>query len=242
MAKIYGERSHYLIFLDRINYIAAFVYSVLLIVIWYIVFIKNFDTISSSFVGLLVLLILFGPLFWFVHKQAKKHKRESNNYYDGRKGEYAIFYELKKLSDDYLVFQDIKIPNGKGNIDFVVLGPTGIFLVEVKSHRGGITFNGKKLLINNRQFKKDVLKQAMWQSLWLHRFILEKSNKNYFINPILVFSNNHTRVRFGTKPLKSVYVVQKAFLRKAILERASVFSVEEITKIEKILLSLNKKE
>ena len=242
MAKIYGERSRYLISLDGINYIAAFVYSILLFVIWYIVFIRGFNTISSSFVGLPVLLILFGPLFWFVYKQAEKHKRESNNYYHGRKGEYAIFYELKKLSDDYLVFQDIKIPNGKGNIDFVVLGPTGIFTIEAKSHRGRITFNGKDLLINNNQFEKNVLEQAMLQSLDLHHFILGKSNEDYFINSILVFSNKYANMKFGIKPIKNVCVVQKGFLRKAILEKPFIFSTEDIVKIEKILLSLNKKE
>jgi len=237
MAKIYGEKSRYLISLDRINDIAAFAYFILLFVIWYIVFIKNFDRISSSFIELFVLLILFGPLFWFVYKKAKKHKRESDNYYYGRKGEYAIFYELKKLTNSYLIFQDIKIPNGKGNIDFVVLGPTGIFLIEAKSHSGNITFNGKELLINNHQFEKDVLKQTMWQSLELHHFILGKSNEDYFINPILVFSSNHARMKFGIKPIKNVCIVQKAFLGKAILERPSIFSAEDITNLEKILLS-----
>ena len=240
MAKIYGESSQYLVERDRrYRKLAWYCLSLLVISLGYFLsLLKSRPTLTSAFVSATLFIIVI----FYINKKGEEFLNISDNYYHGRKGEYAIFYELKKLSDDYLVFQDIKIPNGKGNIDFVVLGPTGIFTIEVKSHHGRITFNGQDLLINNHQFEKNVLEQAILQSLNLHHFILGKSNRDCFINSILVFSNKYANMKFGIKPIKNVCVVQKGFLRKAILEKPSIFSAEDIIKMEKILLSLDKKE
>ena len=65
--------------------------------------------------------------------------------YSGAYGELRTLKELKKLSDDYYVLCDLKITLGdyvryRGNrnlksaqMDFTVVGPTGIFLIEVKN-------------------------------------------------------------------------------------------------------------
>jgi len=240
MAKIYGERSQYLVEQDRrYRKLAWYCLSLLVISLGYFLSLsKSRSTLTSIFVSVTLFIIVM----LYIHKKGEEFLNKSDNYYHGRKGEYAIFYELKKLSDDYLVFQDIKIYNSKGNIDFVVLGPTGIFAIEVKSHHGRVTFNGQNLLINNHRFEKDILRQTMNGALDLHKFILDKTGKDYFINSILVFSNKYAHMKFGIKPIKNVCVVQKGFLRKAILEKPSILSAEDIVKIEKILLSLNKKE
>ena len=65
--------------------------------------------------------------------------------YSGAYGELRTLKELRKLSDDYYVFCDLKIAlkdykryHGNRNLksaqmDFTVVGPTGIFLIEVKN-------------------------------------------------------------------------------------------------------------
>ena len=48
---------------------------------------------------------------------------------------------LTTLPDDYTVFNQVIVPNGKSfrELDFVVIGPNGIFAIEVKHHRGEIS-------------------------------------------------------------------------------------------------------
>ena len=55
----------------------------------------------------------------------------------GAKAEQAVAEALHKLPDDYFVFHDLEFSSF--NIDHVVLGPNGIFLVETKSQKGNIT-------------------------------------------------------------------------------------------------------
>ena len=52
-------------------------------------------------------------------------------------GEKRIGNILSKLPDMYHVFYDVKLHERKGNIDYVVIGPPGIFTIEVKYYRRG---------------------------------------------------------------------------------------------------------
>src|ERR1051325_10819091 len=52
----------------------------------------------------------------------------------------AVYIELEKLPDTYSVFQDVTVAGRsseaeifRGNTDFVVVGPTGIYPIEVES-------------------------------------------------------------------------------------------------------------
>jgi len=53
---------------------------------------------------------------------------------------------------------------GRGNIDHILVGPKGVFTLEVKSHRGTVTFENGTLLRDGIEFKKDFLKQAWAES------------------------------------------------------------------------------
>lgn len=53
----------------------------------------------------------------------------------------ALPGSLITLPDDYTVFNQVIVPNGKSvrELDFVVVGPNGVFAIEVKHHRGEIS-------------------------------------------------------------------------------------------------------
>ena len=60
----------------------------------------------------------------------------------GAEGEEKVAEYLNLLDDRYYVIHDIVLPGRIGNIDHIVLGPNGIFIVETKNHKGHITCNG----------------------------------------------------------------------------------------------------
>lgn len=70
----------------------------------------------------------------------------------GFEGENLVTDCLKNLDDSYYIINDIRLRHG--NIDHIVLGPNGIFVIETKNYDGEITCNGdiwiKKILYKKR--------------------------------------------------------------------------------------------
>lgn len=65
--------------------------------------------------------------------------RGSRNWLKGAEGERRVGAELAKLPDEYVVFHDYHPRGADGqraewNIDHVVLGPTGVFVIETKNY------------------------------------------------------------------------------------------------------------
>lgn len=61
----------------------------------------------------------------------------------GAKGEDKALSQLKSLPDSYTIFNQVEVPNSKSKtgvteLDFVVVGPNGLFVVEVKNNKGTI--------------------------------------------------------------------------------------------------------
>lgn len=59
----------------------------------------------------------------------------------GVEGEAAVLERLKNLPDDFVVLNRVKLPdetltNGRRELDFIVAGPTGLWVVEVKNTPG----------------------------------------------------------------------------------------------------------
>ncbi len=125
---------------------------------------------------------------------------------------------LQELPDDYYVFHDLEFPGF--NIDHVVLGPNGIFLVETKSQKGNITQEHDVLLRNGRKFFKDFLKQCWRQTYSLRDHLNAERLRGLTIKPILCFSRGFVEIR---GPVKGVTVLNASYLRPFILsQRGSV--------------------
>jgi hypothetical protein len=237
MAQVFGGQSEYLINQDHKFRNISVVGILLLFVLAFFIFgiIFSFGSISIGFSLFILFIILI------ISKKINLNIGNSYKYHRGRKGEYEICEELAKLPEDYSVFQDIKIKKEGGNIDFVVIGPTGIFAIEVKSHKGKISHENEHLLINGKRFEKNILGQTLSQALNLREFLKQKTGKELFINSVLSFSSPYASMRFGLKPVTSnIYIVQKSFLRQLILKNNSSISDSEIENVKNELKSIVK--
>lgn len=104
---------------------------------------------------------------------------------------------------------------GRGNIDHILVGPKGIFTLEVKSHRGTVTFANGRLMRDGQPFEKDFLKQA-WAECFAVREILAKWEiKEPSGEPLIIFSNAFVKV---SGKAKGVTVINLKFL-PTFLER-----------------------
>lgn len=230
MARMYGGKSDFLIKGDRRNYYYVIFIGVFLffaLIGWSVLVLNNFTNFSIT--TQYILGISFSIIVLYIGKITKSFKIASDNFYYGRKGEGAIWCELMELSDTYVVFQDI--PSQQlGNIDFAVVGPTGIFAIEVKSRGGFIRYAPEKYL-----------KQARGEAQLLHDLIKEKTGIDRWVEPVLVYSNYFARVRFGKKLIEKVHVIQKGWLLDILTDGQGAFNENEIKKIESALIPLVKK-
>lgn len=206
MAFFHGNKSQYLINQDFKHSIIGLLIVIGLFPLWYLWFVR-FHNVYYTTTGFVVLAVIFGPIFYYAYKKINWHEKISDQFFRGRKGEYAVFYALTKLPDTYEVFQDVQA--GRGNIDFVVVGPTGIYTIEVKSHVGNVTYDAKKFLLlrNGYPFEKDFLKQAWAETYTVRDFLKDKTSRDFRPEPILVFSNRRTTMKFGTNSVNGVYVI-----------------------------------
>jgi len=233
MARIHGKGSKYLIRQDWVSRIFSVIYLLILGLVLWAIFVENLanlSTISSTVTA----IILVAPLTWFIYRLYKKQRETSGRFSKGRKSEEIILNELSKLPDDYVILQGLEIKGG--DIDFTVVGPTGIFAIDAKSHSGEITFNGKELLRDNASFEKNILSQSKNEALRLQKIILERTDRKYFVTPVIVFSSPFARLKFGSKPVENVLIIGKEFLNKAIMEKSPDLSPKEVLRVEKEVL------
>jgi hypothetical protein len=74
-------------------------------------------------------------------------EKERKNWEKGAAGEKSVAHTLSKLPDEFRVVNDVATPFG--NLDHVVIGPTGVFVIETKDWRGVIGADGKGELTRN---------------------------------------------------------------------------------------------
>ena len=102
------------------------------------------------------------------------------------------------LSEGYLVLNDI--PFKYGNIDHAVIRPDGtIFLLETKSHKGTVTTDGKRILINAKPLKTNPIGQVMRSIRWIKDLAKRLSGKNPWIVAVLVFPNARVIIKRSVK-------------------------------------------
>ncbi|MFA6522717.1 MAG: nuclease-related domain-containing protein [Patescibacteria group bacterium] len=161
----------------------------------------------------LLWLLAVLPLLWLF----SKIKLRTDKFNRGLVSENEIDDVLKQLSEEYVYLSE-GLNTARGNIDKIVVGPTGVWALEVKSHSGQFTFDGEHLLRNGSLMGKDFLGQAYAEAKTLQEIINSKVGLNIPVQPVLVFSNKWARVRLGLKQYKGVYIVQKAWLTKLLNE------------------------
>lgn len=134
----------------------------------------------------LVVLVIFDREVSVADKEMRKI--EFHNYFTWGRGagaELVVKRSLMTLSDDYKIINDFQ--TGKGNIDHICIGPTGIFAIETKSYKGIISYIDGKIKRNGKDLERNCLGQVKWGSAFLNQLIEKSTGKYRFVVPVLVF-------------------------------------------------------
>lgn len=183
-------------------------------------------TLSSTIIG--VLLICLALAFGISILLSKK---KLVLYYKGAKGEENVASELTKLTSEFVVFNDFMPgkPNlfkPQKNIDHIVVGPSGVFVIETKNWSADISLDKGLILYNGQKPNTPPLQQARERTKltkeWLEKQLDEEVDLTY--HPVVCFASN--QIKDANIYVSGVQVCNLTALRDCI-ENALVIPINE---------------
>lgn len=132
-----------------------------------------------------------------------------NTYRSGIKGEKQTISIIERLPDGYEALTSIPIQydNQKTELDMVVIGENGVFIIETKNHKGTIygsfddyEFSQHKIGQKGGEYTvpmKNPIKQVKRET-WIISNYLKSKNINVWIQGIVFFSNPKTTIHILT--------------------------------------------
>lgn len=139
-------------------------------------------TLNQSLVGILFFLLAVVAavlLAW--------GDRRLGNYLKGAKGEEWVAHELSFLSSEYTVFNGLHLASGKENFDHIIVGPSGIFVVETKNWKGSVEFRDGKLYAGGKEPSRPPLRQVKAATAELVAYIDDAGHGGIPIHSVLCF-------------------------------------------------------
>jgi len=139
------------------------------------------------------------PALKYMERLFDREIRRARAEDDGAAGEREIIPHLKKLPDTFTVVSDLDFADSYGNIDHLIIGPTGIFSIDVKNWKGTVAADGKgELLLNGRPTDKPVVRAFTARTMDLKDRIKALTRLDPFIQCVFVFPHTHIQAKWGT--------------------------------------------
>ncbi len=187
------------------------------------------------------LLIPILPLSLYLFYKAYSNYNLAVRWLTGYNGEKKVAKVLKKLKK-YRIINDVPLDN-KTNIDHVVVGKNGIFVIETKNIKGKVYVNGKswkRIKIKNGKkllVKENPINQARRNAYLLARYIKKETGKNYPVKALVVIANNRVkkRIKNSRTPILTIKEVNK-YIRR--YKTRNPISKQEIKEIENAVMKL----
>lgn len=234
MRKLKGSRN-YLRNQVRKNFAKAAFCLFMFFVILSIVGLSIFYALTSillDFMGLLVSLVPLGAFYYFLHRY--------RIYNGGWAGEKQVAKLLgSRLSDDYLLLNDLHLRSGGGDIDHIVLGPNGVFVLETKNWSGEVTCNGDEWQRPGRGgFKGSPSLQVKRNAAKIKRIIDSSPSlklPNVWVEGVVVFTNNHAALHLNN-PTVPVLTLPQLVDHVTYQRSTSTLSAQQLEMIGKEIL------
>jgi hypothetical protein len=151
---------------------------------------------------------------------------EYPRYRAGLIGEQKVTKTLMgALSNEYSLFNDVMLKGMNfGNIDHIVVGPTGIFAIETKNLKGKISYYGDNW---EGAGKKSPSRQARINAMRIKRIL----TKPFWVQGIVAIANNNTQLTPKRSP-EFVEVTKLNELVNPIKNKPKRLETREIEQIE----------
>jgi hypothetical protein len=111
----------------------------------------------------------------------------------GITGEEAVgqYLEQHLRSTGFQVLHDI--PANGFNLDHVVIGPSGVFVIETKTHSkpakgaSAVRYDGESVSVNGFKPDRDPIVQAKSEARWLSNLFEQSTGRKVFVQPVVLY-------------------------------------------------------
>jgi hypothetical protein len=189
-------------------------------------------TILSFIMAFLMLALSFR----LADRVSERLERKRIDYRKGATSEALMGYILESLPDNYVVIHGVKPRPHAGDIDHIVVGPSGVYAIDTKNWRGVVAADGKgELLLNGKPIDKPAVKNLFSKAMIIKEKIRTLSALDPFIRTVLAFPRARVEAKWGsTGPVHCVtdeklydYIVgnkkKKTLTKKAIVVISQAF-------------------
>jgi len=190
----------------------------------------------------LIVLLAVGFCMWALNKwgyqKVEVIEKKRANMERGAAGEILVGNILKGFPDDFCLINGLSTPIG--DLDHVVVGPTGVFVLDTKAWRGVVTADGRgELLLNGEPTDKPFIRQFVGRMMGVRENVLTLApGVEAHFNAVFVFTAARVEARWGTTGKLNCITDEQ--LHKYIVEKdfGSKLPPAEVTRIAQAFLGL----
>lgn len=164
---------------------------------------SEFISAPQGLLSLIIVLITFVFFGWLVNflteSVNERLEKQIEQYRRGQEGEDNVVQLIAQALDGtWHLFRNLTIPGrNKGDLDLVLVGPPGVWALEVKNFRGEYRNNGEiwewKNGKNWKTASANPSRQAQNNALRLKNF-LKADQVNVFVNSVIVWANAESQL------------------------------------------------
>lgn len=181
-----------------------------------------------AFAAGVVLVLTFHKL---IERPVRALSKERIRYLRGAQGEGLVGWLLQDLSNDWHVFNGMKLVSN-WDIDHVVVGPGGLFCVSTKAWRGLIDRSADGRLTYNNE-PTDLLRQTTGQAMHLRDRLQAMLGSDVpFVQPVLAMPFAYLRC---SRQQGAVLVVHQEDLLVALEDRRPKLNAPQVDRCAKVL-------
>jgi hypothetical protein len=120
---------------------------------------------GAGLVGLAVAMLVAWRLRFRLSEQVTAWRR-------GAAGERRTARRLERLrGEGYVVFHDLALPGSPANVDHLVIGPSGVFVIDSKQWTGSVRQGADRLAWHNHYRLDRTLEAVGWQAQVIGRLL-----------------------------------------------------------------------
>ena len=151
----------------------------------------------------------------------------------GSEGEVKTAKTLDRLGEEFVVLHDRRIPRKRANIDHIVVGPSGVFVVETKNVAGKVTVWRGELFVAGRRNQGFV--EETWREAVAVQEVLSEVTARLGINvqPLMCF--HRADLPWGRTEVAGVPIVYPKGMLKALRNGRQVLSPADVGTIASTL-------
>lgn len=150
----------------------------------------------------------------------------------GARGETITETELEQLPDGYELLHDRRLPGSRANVDHVVIGPGGVFVVESKRMTGKLSIRGEEVYIRGRN--THMVDQVLHQAEVLEVVLRRGGIGDVPLRPILYVQKADTPLFVG-RPLGVPIVQSGRGLRRQITGVSAELDADGVARVTEVL-------